>query len=272
MTASTFPRADSSATPTTGRFAGLRPLVRKDLAEWRVGVRAAVLVTVTTLILALTAANSWINALIIADLPPGADAPDAPMSMAALDNIASAVGTQFVVIATIFATMSLLVADRDRGTLAWIASKPVGRGDIWVAKWLSGSVAVGLAAGLIPLAITVAIASILYGAPAVGPVLAIALGTLASIVLFVAVTLAASSVVWNQAAVAAIGFAVFVVPVILGGLLPAEVEPFFPTSILGWSMGLAAGSDVGLVTPIAWAVGVAGLVAFGIRRMRRIEL
>jgi ABC-type transport system involved in multi-copper enzyme maturation permease subunit len=262
-----------SSTPAgSNRLVGLRPLARKDLAEWRAGSRAIVVLAVTTVVLALTAANGWINAFIIANLPPGMEAPDAPVSMAPLDNIAAAVGTQFAIIATIFATMSLLVGERERGTLEWVASKPIGRGAIWTAKWLAASLALGLVAGIVPLVAVTVLASVLYGAPAVGPVVVFGLGIAAAVTLYVAVTLAAATIVWNQAAVAAIGFAVLVVPVILGGLVPVDIEPYLPTSILGWAMAFGMGADVGFVTPVAWALGVAGLVAFGVWRMARIEL
>ena len=37
-------------------------------------------------------------------------------------------------------------------------------------------------------------------------------------------------------------------------------------------MGLATGADVGLVTPIAWAVSILALVAFATWRMDKLEL
>ncbi len=44
-----------------------------------------------------------------------------------LDNLLFAIGTQFIVLAAIFNSMSLLIAERDSGTLAWTISKPVSR-------------------------------------------------------------------------------------------------------------------------------------------------
>jgi ABC-type transport system involved in multi-copper enzyme maturation permease subunit len=272
MTASIVSSVRSSSRPGAGRFDGLGALVRKDLAEWRSSPRVWVILGVATVFMVLAMANAWLNALIIANLPPGAEAPSAPTSMAPLDNIGFAVGSQIFVIAAVFATLSLLVGDRDRGTLAWVASKPVGRGAIWVSKWIAASISVTLAAGLVPFAVVVVGAAVLYGPPAVVPIMSIAFGIAAAIVLYVAVTLAASTVLWNQAAVAATGLAVLVVPGLLVGLLPVAIEPYLPTSILGWSMGLAIGADVGFVTPIAWAVGVIALAGFAIRRLERIEL
>ena len=87
----------------------------------------------------------------------------------------------------------------------------------------------------------------------------------------VAVVLAASTVISNQAAVAAIGFAVFFLPQILVSLLPVDISPFLPTSIMAWAIGLVVGADVGFVTPIAWAVSVVALAGFASWRMERME-
>ncbi len=83
--------------------------------------------------------------------------------------------------------------------------------------------------------------------------------------------LAASTVLSNQAAVAAIGFAVLFLPQIVVGVLPVDIGPFLPTSIMGWAVGLALGADTGFITPIAWAVSVVALAAFAWWRMDRLE-
>jgi hypothetical protein len=63
----------------------------------------------------------------------------------------------------------------------------------------------------------------------------------------------------------------FLVPT-LAGLLPFDVSPYLPTSILDWTVGFAVGQDVGFITPIAWAIATVALIAFSIRQMERIEL
>ena len=77
---STF--ALTGSTPAASR--GLGTLIRKDVTEWRRGRRAWVVAIGVTLVMVLTAANSWINAQLIARLPAGVDGPDAPLSMAPL--------------------------------------------------------------------------------------------------------------------------------------------------------------------------------------------
>ena len=110
-----------------GRFAGLRPLLRKDITEWMRGRRAAVVFALSTAFMVLTAANAWIVARITEGLPSDVE-PPAPGSLVPLDNLLAAIGSQIFVFAAIFAVASVLVRERESGTLAWVASKPVSRG------------------------------------------------------------------------------------------------------------------------------------------------
>jgi ABC-2 type transport system permease protein len=269
---------DTSTIPVTrghaagsDRFAGFRPLARKDLAAWGHGFRPWVILAISTLFMTLAAANAWLNAVIAEQLPPGAVPPE-PLPMDPVLNLAAAVGAQIFVFAAIFAAMGLLTGERERGTLSWIASKPVSRAAIWLSSWAVGSLVVTVTAAVLPLVATVAVVVVLYGMVPPAIVAGVAVGMAATIVLFMAVGLAASTVTTNQAAVAAIGFAVMFVPTILGGLLPVDITPFLPTSIFHWSMLVVGGGDAGIVTPIAWAVGIAALAAAAIARMDRLEL
>ena len=116
-----------------------------------------------------------------------------------------------------------------------------------------------------------AVVAVLYGSAGAGAFVLTAVGIAASVAFIVAVVLAASTVLSNQAAVAAIGFAVLFVPQILVSMLPVDLGPFLPTSIMGWAIGLASGADVGVLTPVAWLVSVAALAGFASWRMERLE-
>lgn len=256
---------------TPGRFAGFAPLVRKDLAEWRHSKRLWVILIAATAFMALTAANGAITTWLITNVPTEGAAPT-PASLVPMDNLMAAAASQFVILVAVFAVMSLLVAEREHGTLSWVASKPVSRGAIWLSKWAAATIVVTIVGGLIPLAITVALVFVLYGPVSIGVALIIAVGMAAAITFIVAVVLAASTAISNQAAVAAIGLAVLFLPPILAGLSPVEIMPFLATSISSWTIGIALGVDVGFITPIAWAVSIIALVAFATWRMDRIEL
>ncbi len=272
MTASIVPSPARSSERATHRpLPGLGPLFRKELGEWAHGKRAWVILAVTTLFMTLTAANGAITSWIVANAPAGSE-PSAAGSLAPLDNLGAAVSSEIFVVVAIFAVMSLLVAERERGTLSWVASKPVSRGSIWVAKWLAASIVVSVVAGLLPMLATFGLVVVLYGPLPASVLLLASAGTIASIALMVAVVLTTSTVVSNQPAVAAIGFTVFFLPQLVLGLFPAEIAAVLPTSILPWAMGLALGAPVGFVTPLAFGITAIGLVAVATWRMGEMEL
>ena len=264
----------STAAPATalGRsLAGARPLIRKEFAEWRHSRRVWVIGIVSSLFMGLAVANSAINAYVIAHLPADATVSKA-ITMDPFQNLQMTAGSQIYIVAAIFAAMSLIVIERDRGTLAWVASKPVARPAIWFSKWVVGSTMVTVSSVIVPLVISVAVVVVLYGVPPVLPVVGLAGGMIAMVTLFIAVSLAASTVVGNQAAVAAIGFAAFFLPTVLVGIVPFDIEPFMPTSILPWAAGFASGAPVGFVTPFAWAIALVVLAGVGARRLEAAEL
>jgi ABC-2 type transport system permease protein len=269
MTARTLVGA-AAPRPADRRLAGLGTLVRKDATEWRRGRRAPVIAVVVTLFMTLTAANGWITSRLSVNLPPGAELP--PMSLTPLDNLAAAVGAQVFVLAAILAVASLVVSERQAGTLAWVASKPVSRPAVWLSKWLTASALLGVAAVAVPLAATVAVVVVLYGAPDAGIVVGLAIGMLAVVAFFAAVGIAAGTVLPGQAGVTALGFGVFALPAIVGAVVPFDVTPVLPTSMLTWAAQLAAGAPAPLVTPLAWVLATASLVALGARRLDRMEL
>jgi ABC-type transport system involved in multi-copper enzyme maturation permease subunit len=252
------------------RLPGLRNLLRKDTGEWVHGLRPWVVMVASTIILLLTAANGRIVEWAMRIAPEPGAAGDLP-SLVPLDNLLMAVGTQTIVFAAIGATMGLLVAERDRGTLAWTASKPVSRTSILVSLWVTSTAMLWLAGVVVPLLATTALVTVLYGAPDAGTVLVLGVGLAAVPALFVAITLAASTMVSSTAAVAAIGVAALVVATMLGGLVPAIV-PLLPTSIFSWVVAVATGGPVSPVTPVAWAAGLALLLVLGRQRLAVMEL
>ena len=98
----------------------------------------------------LTAANGWITNQIAANVPDGVEAPEVG-SLVPLDNLFAAVGAQVWVLAAIFAVGSLIVAERQSGTLSWVASKPVSRSAIWISKWLSSTGMLAVSAVIVPM-------------------------------------------------------------------------------------------------------------------------
>jgi ABC-type transport system involved in multi-copper enzyme maturation permease subunit len=257
----------ASSTPHLGRLPGFGGLLRKEIAEWRHARRGWVVLVVSGLFMTLTSLNAWLQANVLPEDVTEA-VPD-PITDP-LINVLISVQSQIFLVVAAFAVMSLIVAERESGTLAWTASKPVSRTAILLAKFASASGILWLLAGLLPLAATVGLVSVLYGGVPLAPIAVVALGMGMGIAFFVALGLATATVWSSQAAVAGIGVAVLFVPELLGAVVP--VAEYLPTSIVKWSLMLAMGEPVGFVTVVAWAVATVGLVAFAARRMERMEL
>ena len=251
---------------------GLGNLVRKDLSEWLHGKRPWVVLGVTTSVFALAAANARITEWAARSLPadPG-DGPAKVLSVLPLDNVIFAIGTQFIVLAAIFATMSLLIAERDSGTLAWTISKPVSRTSVLVSKWLTSTLILWVTAVVIPLAFTTAIVTVLYGLPDLSVVVTLGATLITVPAFFTAVALTAATIVPSQSAVGAIGVAIFVAPQIVGGIVPS-LTPFFPGSIFDWAVEASTGGAASPVTPVAWLVGLAVLFVLARKRLNAMDL
>jgi ABC-type transport system involved in multi-copper enzyme maturation permease subunit len=270
MTASISIPARAAGRIPADRLAGFGPLFRKELREWAHSKRIWVILAATTAFMTLTAANGAITSWLVANVP-GGEAPNGPISLDPTFNFLAAVSTQFFAVVAIFAAMSLLVGERDRGTLSWVASKPVSRAGIWLSKSAAASIVVSLVAGIIPLAATFGLAIVLYGPAGLDVFVFASIGVAASITFMVAVVLAASVVVSNQSAVAAIGFVVLLLPPLLASMLPVDISPVLPSSILPWALSPVVGAEMSFVTPVAWAVSIIALVAFASWRMERLE-
>lgn len=267
MTAITTSRPDApGATARLGMLPGFGGLLRKELTEWRRGRRTWVVLLVSALFMTLSALNSWLQSVLPAEGTEEAAAPVFDPMM----NLVGAVSSQVFVIAAIFAVMALITSERESGTLAWTASKPVSRSAIWLSKFVVSSAVLWVVAAVVPLVATVGLVLALYGPLPVLPVVIFSIGMGMAIVLYVAMALAASTVVTSQAAVAGIAIGFIFLPQFLGLVVP-NME-LLPQSILQWSLMTAVGEPASIVTPIAWAVTVVALVAFSVRRMERLEL
>lgn len=273
MTASIITGADvASIAPSFGPFAGFRAVFRKDTTEWVRGKRAWVVLVISTAFMTLASANAWIVHQIARSLPPGEIPTEELGSLAPADNLLASISAQIFVMATIFVVGSLLAREREAGTLGWVASKPVTRASIWTSKWVSSTAMLSLVAGLIPLAATAAVVSVLYGVPSIGLVVGVGVGIVAIIAFFAAVSLAMGTVLPGQAPTIAAVFAVFALIPLLASIIPFPVQDYLPTSMLSWPAAALSGASVSLVTPLSWFAVTGGLAALAIRRLGRTEL
>ena len=266
MTALSTPRRDAvDRSDALEPLPGLGALLRKELTEWRRSRRIWVVFAVSGLFMILSTLNSWLQA----NLPTDPGEPAVTPITDPMLILIGAVSSQIFAVAAIFAVMGILVAERESGTLAWTASKPVSRSGIWLAKYGAATTILWIVAGLLPLAATVAAVAALYGGVPVMPVLIMGIGTALSIAFYVAVALAVSTVVTSQAAVAAVAIGLMFLPQLLGLFVPPQ---FMPTSIMQWTLMVATGEPAGFVTLLAWLATTVGLVVFSVRRMQSMEL
>ena len=270
-TIATAQRAVSS-TSSFGRLAGFRALARKDTTDWLRSRRFWVILAISVAFMALTAANGWITNQIANSLPTGSIDLDSIGSLSPVDNFLAALGAQVFVLATIFVAGSLFAREREAGTLAWVASKPVTRASIWLSKWVTTSAMTALVAGILPLIATAALVTVLYGALPVELVVGVAVGMVAVVTFFAAVGLALGTVIPGQAATIAAAFGVFALMPILAGISPFPIEQYLPTAMLGWPAEAFSGASISLATPVAWLVLTAAIAGFGVRRTARLEL
>ena len=239
---------------------GFGPFLRKELSEW--WQRRAILATfgAVTILGVIGTLATRIDELLTGLAPEAAQ----------LDPTVNVLGAQFdqwIQFAAIFASIGLLIQERTTGTLAWTLSKPISRSSLLLVKWLVAVVMLTLFGLVLPLAVSVGLATWAYGStPDLGRVATLGGVLIALPAFYVAFNLALSTRLNSQAGVAAIGAGVAMVPLLFGGFLPVLAE-LWPTSMSSVAMAMAGGEEAHLPTILSWAVvviglGIAGLVIF----------
>lgn len=238
-----------------GMFLGFGTVLRKELTEWKRG-RAALIIGGVSI---ASAIFTTVIPFIVEASGEAAQGP--PLSMDPTANVLLGWrGGQTVAVITVLATMALLSAERDRGTLAWNMTNPVSPTSIIASKFIAAMLVIGVAAVLVPLAVSVAVATIAYGAvPDLATVGLFGLLFLTLPMFYVALTIALGTFVKSTAGVAGLAFAIMFVPPLFGGLLPI-VNEVSPTSIGTWAMAAATGAGASTLTLAGWAASMAVLV------------
>jgi ABC-2 type transport system permease protein len=146
---------------------------------------------------------------------------------------------QFGVLIAILVTMGSVAAEKERGTAAFLLSKPIGRGAFVTAKVVAIGALLAAALGVGGALCWIYTAILFEPLPVPGFAGAVALVWL-SLAAFAAVTFLASVVTRSGVAAGGIGFGIFVVTGILSAL--PTIGPFMPTSLWGAAGALALGT------------------------------
>ena len=168
--------------------------------------------------------------------------------------------SQFGILAAILLAMGAVATEKDRGTAAFVLSKPVSRGAFLAAK---------IAAISLDLLVAVAAAGVtgyvytayLFSAPPAGGFAAMCLLLWLSLVVYASLTFLGSTLTRSAAAGAGIGFAFLVVSGIVGAL--PTIGRFAPGGLLGPARAYALGTEPGdALGPLVVNVGLVVVLGF----------
>jgi ABC-type transport system involved in multi-copper enzyme maturation permease subunit len=243
----------SIPSPRGGPFLGLRTVIGKEFSEWVRGPKALIILGVSVL-----------GAVFMTLIPFIAEATNEAQAAGILShdptaNVLLGWTGQTVALIAILATMALVSIERDRGTLGWTLTNPVSPTSVISAKFIVAFVVFVAMAVLLPMLISVGLATVLYGLPDLRVIGTFFVLFMALPAFYIALTVALGAGVKSTVGVAGIAFAVLFLPQVIGGLLPI-VNELSPTSIGSWAMNVAKGQPASMLTPIGWAVSMVVLI------------
>ena len=243
-----------------GMFLGFPTVLRKELTEWLRGPKFLIVAGVSIAGAVFMTLIPYISKLTNEAAESGADRSPLVLTMDPTTNVLLGWTGQTVALIVVVATMALVSAERDRGTLAWSLTNPVSPTSVIAAKFVGAFVVLGLAAVFLPLVVSSALATVVYGGvPDLATVATFGLLFLTLPAFYIALTVGLGTGIKSTAGVAGVAFAVMFVPQILGGLIPVIAE-VSPTSIGAWAMAAATGQPAPTLTFVGWLVSMAVLL------------
>jgi ABC-2 type transport system permease protein len=157
----------------------------------------------------------------------------------------------------IVAALGAIVGERQRGTAAWILSKPVARGAFVLAKLFAYAAALILLAVLAPATIFYGERILFLGAPpALGPHLAIVGLAVLHLLWYLNLTLLLGTIVQGHGAVAGVALGV-----LFGGQMTTEVVPSLALVMPHGLMGIARALSLGQPLPTTWPLTIGAVGA-----------
>lgn len=237
-----------------GPFLGFRTAFRKELTEWVHGPKVLIIAALSVVIAIFTTLLTRIE---FATADPG-ELID--LSMDPTVNTLLGWTGQGMGMVAIIATMTLISVERDRGTLVWSLTNPVSPTSILAAKYVASMIAFSLAAVILPMIVSVAVATVAYGAlPDLGTVTIFTALFLTVPAFFLALTIGLGTGIRSTAGIAAVALLVLFIPQMLGGMVPG-VNELSPTNIGRWAQFIVMGEPAPVSIPIVWAISMVAII------------
>jgi ABC-type transport system involved in multi-copper enzyme maturation permease subunit len=250
--------------PATRPLPGFANLLRKDVREWLATPRALATAVGSITLTTIATISPWLGRQ--------RGLRDATRVVDATTAFGGAGWLVLIPAVAALATLAIVVAERDRGTLAWSLTKACTREAFLASKLASGIgmfAVVGIAVPMVPAA---APPTLVYGSvPDPAVVALIFFGTVALSALFVTLTVTISVLAWSQAAAAVAALGMMLGAQVIGSILP-EIHDDLPTSIGEWIARLAVGGPGSVATPIAYGITFVGLLLVARRAFTRMDL
>jgi ABC-2 type transport system permease protein len=241
--------ATARASARSGMFLGFGTFFRKEIADW---VRSRRALVVGAFVLATAVFTTLIPFVVQFSGQPSS----VPLSMDPTANVLLGWGGQTIAVVALLASMSLLSGERDRGTLAWSLTLSISPTSVLAAKWLAAVLVLGVVTLVVPLAVSVTIATVAYGSlPDLGTVGLFAALYMALPAFYVTLTLALGTFIKGTGGIAGLGFLVVFLPTIVGALVPVIGE-LSPTAIGGWAIAVATGQPASTLSLIGFLVSM----------------
>jgi ABC-type transport system involved in multi-copper enzyme maturation permease subunit len=236
---------------TGGPLLGFRTVFRKEVTEWLRG-RAAFIVAAVAIASAIFTTVIPFIVKATGEAAEGLTLTNDPTANVLLGWR----GAQTYAVIAVLATMALITAERDRGTLSWSLSNPLSPSSFIAAKFCAAVTVVGTAIVIVPLAISAVVATVAYGAvPDLGRVAVFGALFLTVPIFYIGLNVTLGSFVKSTAGVAGIALLVMFLPSAVGGLFPI-VNEASPTSIGTWAWLTATGTTASMLTLAGWAISM----------------
>jgi ABC-2 type transport system permease protein len=163
--------------------------------------------------------------------------------------------SQFALLLAIFVTMGAVAQEREKGTAVMILVKPLSRSTFLFAKLLALALTFVIAIALAAVA-GYYYTLFLFGAPDLLAWLGMNVLLLVETLVYVAITLLASTVIKSQAAAAATGFVALLLFSVLGAL--PTIGEYMPGQLSTWALALfQAGSTSSIGALVVCLVAIA---------------